>query len=42
MATPNNDLINTILNERYKVINLLGEGGQGAVFKITDLQDNKE
>jgi len=42
MATPNNDLINSILNERYKIIKLLGEGGQGTVFKITDLQVNKE
>jgi serine/threonine protein kinase len=42
MATPNNNIINSIINARYKVIEQLGEGGQGTVFKITDLQDNKE
>ena len=35
-------IVDSILNERFKVLSQIGKGGFGDVYKITDLNANKE
>lgn len=38
---PKDPLIGTVVNEKYKVEALIGEGGMGKVFRVTHLELNK-
>ena len=38
MATSINNIIGSIVNGRFKVLKSLGDGAQGEVFKVKDLQ----
>ncbi len=32
--------LGSVLNDRYRLLSVIGEGGQGAVFKVEDIQEN--
>jgi hypothetical protein len=38
----NNSIIGSIVNGRFKVVDSLGDGAQGEVFKVNDLNDENK
>jgi hypothetical protein len=38
----NNQVLEGVFNKRYKKIKMLGEGAQGAVFEVEDLNENNK
>jgi hypothetical protein len=42
MASSMNSIIGSIVNGRFKIVESLGDGAQGEVFKVNDLKDENK